>query len=554
MNMVVTGSSNTNLGTSVVPDLMRVYESLTQSKTPQTTQAPVPSTERTSFGDSENDDPSRSYQHYDPFSTDHGSTLLRHAAEQHEQHYEYDAAIQAAAAIPPPPSGDEMQQSLSSSQSPSPVQSRERNVKKIRPRRSTSRKRSTAEFDNKSESDSDNAKKCRKGKGADGRWSKRFAWPDELHRDFVSAVFDVGLKHSSPSSLMEQMPPHEQITTERIKSHLQKYRLHRQKSKKEFMASYESSLLKMKSGEHDLDASNMNCGEVAAHLTFSTMNEKEITSVDPASLVQGGVLQLPQLTEEEKRSPVGASMGYLLGLFFSLKQQLQIQREGTFPNGDGSAITPSTSPQSSVALPAESIPSSTSAGATYSVSGWNKGASSTVGTDFHATQDHHGTQFDVVTSASATASHPGHASLYQQQYYQGYSTQTHPASAAMVPGPVTSGTSSNLPSETRSSTVMEESNMMKRDMKSQMVFQNKMRKLKEQELSKYTQATESTTDANAANSSSSAPYDYNVGHLPSQGGDGTGKNDNDAMAMGGSDFWGSEEVLDEKLFEFLMND
>jgi myb-like DNA-binding domain, SHAQKYF class len=547
--MVGSGAgSNANLGASVVPDLMRVYESLTQSKTPQTgTQAPPIPSERTSTGDSENDEPSRNY-HYDPFSSDHTS-LLRHV-EQHEQHFQYDPAIQAAAAILPPPAGDEMQQSLTS-KGPSPVQSRERNIKKVRPKRTTSRKRS-GDFVDKSESDSDTAKNRRK-KGSDGRWSKRFAWPDELHRDFVSAVFDVGLKHSSPSSILEQMPPHEQITTERIKSHLQKYRLHRQKSKKEFMASYESTLLKMKSGDHDLDASTMNCGEVAAHLSFSAMNEKEITSIDPSSLVKGGVLQLPQLTEEEKRSPVGASMGYLMGLFFSLKQQLQIQREGKHQNGDGPAITPSTSPQSSVVLPTDPAPSNAaSAAATYSGSGWkNTGMSTSSTLDFHAQGHHPSTQFDVA-SGNAAVPHPAHASHYQQQYYQGFPAQQHATSAAMASGPLSGSVSSNLPSsEARSSTVMEESNMMKRDMKSQMVFQNKMRKLKEQELSKYTQATESTSDANAA-SSSSVP-DYNIGQLSSNA-DGTGKNDNDSMAIGGSDFWGSEEVLDEKLFEFLMND
>lgn len=549
--MVVTGSgsSASNLGTSVVPDLMRVYESLTQSKTPQTAQASVPS-ERSSLGDSGNDDASRNYHHYDPFSAaDHAETLLRHA-DQHEQHFQYDPAIQAAAAIPPPPAGDELQQTLPS-QSASLVQSpRERNIKKIRPtRRTTTRKRSSGDLD-KSESDSDTAKNRRNKKGSDGRWSKRFAWPDELHRDFVSAVFDVGLKHSSPSSLLEQMPPHEQITTERIKSHLQKYRLHRQKSKKEFMASYESTLLKMKSGEHDLDASALNCGEVAAHLAFSTMNEKEITSVDPSSLVQGGVLQLPQLTEEEKRSPVGASMGYLMGLFFSLKQQLEIQREGKYHNGDGPAITPSTSPQSSVVLPTDSAPSNTSAGATYSGSGWKNTAMATSSTaDFHS-QGHHGTQFDA-TTGHAPISHPSHTSHYPQQYYQGFPAQQHASSGAMTSGPLSGGASSNLPLEARSSSaVMEESNMMKRDMKSQMVFQNKMRKLKEQELSKYTQAIESTSDGNAANSG--GVPDYNMSHLSSNA-DGTSKNDNDAMGIG-SDFWGSEEVLDEKLFEFLMND
>jgi SHAQKYF class myb-like DNA-binding protein len=365
----------------------------------------------------------------------------------------------------------------------------------------------------------------------------------------VSAVFDVGLKHSSPSSLLEQMPPHEQITTERIKSHLQKYRLHRQKSKKEFMANYESTLLKMKSGELDLDPSNMNCGEVAAHLTYSTINEQEVTSVDPSSLVQGGVLQLPQLTEEEKRSPVGASMGYLMGLFFSLKQQLQIQREGKYPDGDGSAITPSTSPQPSLELPSDRTQS------TYYSSGWKTTSATAAGIDFH-TPGH--TQMDFASahassSAAAASSSSLHANQYQQSYYQGFPAHQHATSSSSASGPLMTS-ASNLPPEARSSNVMEESNMMKRDMKSQMAFQNKMRKLKEQELSKYTQATESISDINAANTSSvPMKSDYIMNHTSSSG-DGAMKNETDAMAMGGSDFWGSEEVLDEKLFEFLMND
>jgi hypothetical protein len=41
---------------------------------------------------------------------------------------------------------------------------------------------------------------------------------------------------------------------------------------------------------------------------------------------QGGTLVLPKLTEEEKLSPLGASMGYLMGLYFSLNQQLMAQR------------------------------------------------------------------------------------------------------------------------------------------------------------------------------------------------------------------------------------
>jgi hypothetical protein len=55
-------------------------------------------------------------------------------------------------------------------------------------------------------SEKNSSKVRKKGHNTDGRWSKRFTWPDDLHRDFVSAIFDVGLKHSSPSSILEHGP------------------------------------------------------------------------------------------------------------------------------------------------------------------------------------------------------------------------------------------------------------------------------------------------------------------------------------------------------------
>jgi SHAQKYF class myb-like DNA-binding protein len=190
--------------------------------------------------------------------------------------------------------------------------------------------------------------KLKKKSKQDGRWSKRFTWPEDLHRDFVSAIFDVGLKQSSPSTILEYMPKHDQITTERIKSHLQKYRLHRAKSKKEFIASYEASIRNLQNRGGTLSVSNsMGGGEVAAHLAYASSNGQpdgedgqheavnqhsavvipnlpahptksadwEETSPSGNSpknqlppTVQSDSLMLPELTEAEKQSPIGISM------------------------------------------------------------------------------------------------------------------------------------------------------------------------------------------------------------------------------------------------------
>ena len=59
---------------------------------------------------------------------------------------------------------------------------------------------------------------------------------------FATAIFELGLKQASPKVLMNTMkaaPPESMLlTTEHIKSHLQKFRLHHNKSPKEWEAFY----------------------------------------------------------------------------------------------------------------------------------------------------------------------------------------------------------------------------------------------------------------------------------------------------------------------------
>jgi SHAQKYF class myb-like DNA-binding protein len=393
----------------------------------------------------------------------------------------------------------------------------------------------------------------RKGKDSDGRWSKRFTWPEELHRDFVSAVFDVGLKHASPSTILEHMPKHEQITSERVKSHLQKYRLHRSKSKKEFMAIYEATVTKLQK-DGMAGVKTLGGGEVPAHLTYVTMtetndstlggNEKQQLQQPPQGQAQqqppqGQVqpqaaqaplaatdatdkvtatqqhqeaLMLPRLTEAEKQSPIGASMGYLMGLFFSLKQQLVAQRAVA-----AAALAKKNQPVAAV--------------------------------------------FDAFVS--------GHLHAGADATMDGTGTGTCNNDVKVSPSAVPSMRSN-----------LEENNMMKREMQNQMAFQNKMRALKMQELNKLKTVSGVGEEANkeaeredgiglAATNANSTVADSSEQQQTQQqqqqqlqgagepaadsGGVGFGDSRNRSMSITASeDFWNTD-VVDEQLFEFLMN-
>jgi len=67
------------------------------------------------------------------------------------------------------------------------------------------------------------------------------AWTFEQHREFAVAIFESGLKNCSPSIIMENMrkkPTY--ITRERTKSHLQKYRQTKERSKRQFLKDYDA--------------------------------------------------------------------------------------------------------------------------------------------------------------------------------------------------------------------------------------------------------------------------------------------------------------------------
>lgn len=517
------GHGQQSLGHSVVPDLMKIYESLTQSKTPQTQQHAVPQLQQ----------PTQPHQQMSYANASHFFPPAPAAAPFPYQPQQFVFPTQQLPDTPVPhfasTDNHEAQQVPSSGR--------------------TLRKRSVDKVEDDRSND-ESTSRSRKKKKSDGRWSKRFTWPDELHRDFVSAIFDIGLKNASPSALIEHMPAHDQLTSERLKSHLQKYRINRAKSKKEFMSCYDASL-----GNYQatgIKTKSLGSGEVAAHLAYATMNEPEETEPqaqmpeahsnttaeathDMPSPMRGGALVLPKLTEAEKQSPIGASMGYMVGLFFALRQQLMANRAAAAAASGNAEVVDA--PNGNV--PFVSYPNSTDAEHLENDGGQI------------AAHDPMGAAWPP-----GTAMEPQHVS-YQDQ------VNAHAAAASNAQA---SASRSNL----------EESNLMKREMQNQMAFQNKMRALKQQELNK-TKTTGKELNQNDEIGDGHADTSDDQGRIKDDGeqetavgnekdegafnetgdasdgqapGSGRARQHGHGLSMGAAeDFW----VNDEQLFEFLMN-
>lgn len=190
-------------------------------------------------------------------------------------------------------------------------------------------------------------------------------WDEETHKLFAEAVYDIGLRNSSPAVILENMVQQpNMISSERVKSKLQKYRNQPEKSKQGFMDDYSSFIRKAKAIEtaggggsaapgallEMMGSSKLYGGDVAAFLSYAVMKEREIklgsgppalsTAVlkkDALEYVEnfsGTGISFPQLTEEEKGTSLGISMTFIMGLFLSMTQHIMKERARTEGQGD----------------------------------------------------------------------------------------------------------------------------------------------------------------------------------------------------------------------------
>jgi SHAQKYF class myb-like DNA-binding protein len=547
------------IGNSVVHDLMRVYESLTQSSTPQVSSedpSSKPSAEAapssSSYGATPSMPPHSSSQpsfaaHHSPgtsypvpspamYPTQPPNSYSHAHAQQHPPSlpgYYPDPSFgqQPTYMVPPNEHLPQHGYAVPWTETPGHLQSQveaadhedAEDLEVEDPHDAGTGQRSKRKRRGSDTSNTSSILRGQKGRkkskaASDGRWSKRFTWPDDLHRDFVSAIFDVGLKHSSPSAILQHMPAHEQITTERIKSHLQKYRMHRVKSKKEFISSYEASLRNLQQTSSAEGVNSVSGSDLAAHLTHSEINSATAVGSTPktpdgqvdSNSAQKTVeaLMLPRLTEAEKVAPMGSAMGYLMGLFLSLKQQLMIQRAAEAAERKEKALDSSSPVQ-----------------------------------DFLEASAGGGAANTAVTPEGNT-----NGESHNSQVFDGTAAKQQPASQSVR-------------------TNIEENSMMKREMQSQMRLQNKMRALKQQELNKYKNVPSQPPmhhEKTGEGGHPATPTEEDEEKMEFAGdhnsrvqgaGETAGNDDyrNRGLSIGASDeFWNTDSV-DEQLFEFLMN-
>ena len=208
------------------------------------------------------------------------------------------------------------------------------------------------------------------GTGKRARYDEREATPSEedsatawspcMHRAFVEAVMKTGISQASPSVIQQEMTLNiKDVTTERIKSKLQKYRRSKDKSLELFMKEYDEWMEKAENGidsaairldgssaDSQNDMSRMGAprllgGEAAALLTQRVMSEEGSSpnadilgttkAKDGRAILQNvsqlfgdhPVIQIPVpvLSEAEKESAIGRALFHVMGIMESLSEQ-----------------------------------------------------------------------------------------------------------------------------------------------------------------------------------------------------------------------------------------
>jgi SHAQKYF class myb-like DNA-binding protein len=179
------------------------------------------------------------------------------------------------------------------------------------------------------------------------------SWTEQIHRQFVQAIMELGMEQASPSTIIDNMNlQHAALSSERVKSHLQKYRRNGKKSKSEFTQEYDYWMQTALTMGATTTASPLMIAEMlgsdnhprllgghsAAFLSFAALAEEHtITDAQPMMMqfppdiprqdFVGANVHYPALTPQERRTPLGASIMRAVALCSSMTQYVLEERE-----------------------------------------------------------------------------------------------------------------------------------------------------------------------------------------------------------------------------------
>ena len=173
----------------------------------------------------------------------------------------------------------------------------------------------------------------------------------EQHRAFADAIFEIGLESCSPTvimSMMRNLPSF--ITRERTKSHLQKYRKASQKNKSQFLTEYDNFLKVVGQAKEKAspepnekpspkdamttvlagrNSEDLIGGEAAAFVTYTVANTCPANPHKSNIIPFRGIrTTIPILTEEEKKSSLGAEITHAKGLLTVMTDFILRTRQG----------------------------------------------------------------------------------------------------------------------------------------------------------------------------------------------------------------------------------
>jgi SHAQKYF class myb-like DNA-binding protein len=167
---------------------------------------------------------------------------------------------------------------------------------------------------------------------------------EDLHRDLVAAIFEYGVTHACPSTISDNMQFHPpELTKDRIKSRLQKFRKRRKKEKDEFLDDYDKCLDEAKREDYGPKKRKLIPKVVVlmAHsVTQKSRSAAPVNTLGKTSAPGNSFtrttnkyaypaikMPFPVLTEKEKSSAIGKSLDLTLELVQHMHTRLVEQRQ-----------------------------------------------------------------------------------------------------------------------------------------------------------------------------------------------------------------------------------